>query len=140
MWLMLIFLLRPYLVLIFSLSNRSDRMQLVNLIYSDKIMMDIGAIAGIPVAFLIYAWGKKDPDASDFVKKIWHNGKQLIAISAVLNAFIFLIPIFTKGIEHINLYGWAQFAISIVILIMAYQYTYLSDCFADYPVHDPEEK
>ena len=139
MWLIMLFLLRPYIVLIFSFSNKADRMQLVNLMYTDKLMMSMGALAGIPAVLLIYAWAKKEPDASDFVKKLWKNGKELIAISALLNAILVLMPLLLGSISKLTLYGWGQLSISIVILITAYKYSYISECLADFPTHDPSQ-
>lgn len=133
MWMIFMFLLRPYVVLIFSFANRGDRMQLVNLLYADRAMMSLGALAGIPAVLLIYAWAKKSPDASDFVRKLWKNGRQLIIAAALLNAILVFVPLLTDSIKHLSYYGWGQFVISIGIIIWAYKDSYINDCFEDFP-------
>jgi len=47
-----------------------DRTGLIDLVYPDRLIMSVGALAGAPAAFLVYAWIKRKPDATPFVRYI----------------------------------------------------------------------
>ncbi len=140
MWLIFLFLVRPYVVLVMSFANRNDRMELINLLYTDKVMMSLGAIAGIPAAFVVYAWMKREPNASDFVKNIWHRGRILLAISAVFNAGLAFAPMVIRGVHHFGFHGWWQLIGSLVVLGMVLKSEYIKDCFLDFPQKDEESR
>lgn len=136
MWSIFLYLLRPYVVLIFSFANKRDKMGLIELLYTDRLMMSIGALAGIPAALLIYAWLKREPNASDLVKNIWNKGRELLAISAILNSFLVFLPLLLGKTSNLSLIDWSQFAISLAILVALYRYAYIKDCFSDFPSNE----
>ena len=134
MWLIAAFLLRPYVVSALSLVNKRDRMELINIFYSDKLALSLGAFAGIPAALLVYAWLKRSPEASGFIRRLWENGRVLLASSAILSAGIILfIPYLLETIHHVTVYDWAQLLISVAIVLILYTSSYIKDCFADFP-------
>ncbi len=73
LWVILLFLLRPYLVTIISLASRTDRARIINMIYSDRMALWWGLLAGVPAILVIYAWIKRKPDAPSFVRMLWHR-------------------------------------------------------------------
>jgi len=133
MWLIVLFLLRPYIIFFASIANRSDRMMLINLFYSDKLPLSLGAFAGIPAALLVYAWTRRRPGAPDFVKRLWHKGRILLSVSALLNGAIVFVPLWLGVGHRITAYGWGQLAASLLILVVVYRSRYMRDCFADFP-------
>ncbi len=132
MWLILLFLLRPYVIFVLSVANRSNRMQLIDMIYTDKMMLSLGALVGVPAALLIYAWTRRAPGAPHFVKQIWKNGRHLIAISSILNAGIVVAAVLGRA-HKVDVYGGVQLLVSLVIVAISYMSSYLRDCFADFP-------
>jgi len=134
MWLMFLFLLRPYVVGLMSVVNRSDKMQLINMVYSDQLSMSLSALSGIPVLLLLYAWARRAPGASSFVKKIWAKGSVLVVFSAVLNSAIVFFPLWLGTVRGISIYGWGQLFISLAVILIVYSSSYIKDCFADFPV------
>ena len=136
MWSIFLFLLRPYLVLIFSFANMSDRMALIELLYTDRLMMSLGALAGIPAALLMYAWSRREPNASDFVRNLWRRGRELLIISTILNGFLTFIPLLLGKVDKVSTIDWLQFALSMLIMAVLYRYAYLKDCFLDFPSKD----
>lgn len=137
MWFIFLFLLKPYVILIFSFSDRSDRMKLIEMIYTDKFMMSLGAFVGIPAALLIYAWSRRNPDGSDFVRKIWSKGRELLTVSTSLNALLVFLPLFLGRTNKLSLTDWVQLAICIVILLVLYGYSYIRVCFLEFPDKNP---
>ena len=136
MWSILLFLLRPYLVLIFSFANMSDRMALIELLYTDRLMMSLGALAGIPAALLMYAWSRREPNASDFVRNLWRRGRELLIVSTILNGFLTFIPLLLGKVDKVSTIDWLQFALSMLVMAVLYRYAYLNDCFLDFPSKD----
>ena len=136
MWSIFLFLLRPYIVLIFSFANMRDRMALIELLYTDRLMMSLGALAGIPAALLIYAWSRREPNASDFVKNVWSRGRGLLAVSTISNGFLTFMPLLLGKVDKVSTIDWLQFALSMLIMTVLYRYTYLKDCFLDFPNKD----
>ncbi len=139
MWLMFLLLLSPYLVLFASITNRKDKMQLINMFYSDRLSMSLAAVAGIPAALLVYAWMKRNPEAPPFVRKVWRNGRLLLAISAALSALVVFVPLWLGAVYKVTLYGWGQFFISLLIVIVVYRSQYIKDCFSDWPEKNVEK-
>jgi len=133
MWLILLFLLRPYIILLLSVVNMKDRTGLINMVYPDKLVMSLGALASVPAALLIYAWLKKRPDAHPFVRKLWENGRILLAVSAIFSAPIVFVPLWMKTTHHISSIDWAQFIISGLVVLVVYRSQHIRDCFNDFP-------
>jgi len=136
MWLIILFLLRPFIVTLISVTNRTDKMMLINMIYPDRVALSLGAFAGVPVALLVYAWSKRVPDAPSFVRRVWIRGRELIAITTILNACIVFIPLWTGSVHKLTVFGWGQLAISLLIVVVVYRSEYIKDCFSDWPKSD----
>ena len=140
MWLIILFLLRPYVIGVMSIANRADQMQLINMIYSNHLSMSLSAFAGIPVLLVVYAWARRLPDASSFVRRTWGKGATLLAASAALNAAIVFSPLWLGTARKISVYGWGQLFICVVILFTLFSSKYIKDCFADFPADDVARK
>lgn len=132
LWLILLFLLRPYLVTIISLANRTDRSGMINMIYSDKMALWWGLLAGVPAILVIYAWTRKKPGATSFVRAVWRRGRELLVASAIFNMAIVFAPLW-MGVHRVSTAGWVQLAISIGIVVAVFSSSYIRDCFSDFP-------
>lgn len=140
MWLIFLFILKPYVIALstvanslFSITSSSNRMPLITMFYPDKGTMLLNIIAGAPVVFLIFAWFKKKPDSPEFIRFIWKNGRNLIAISAILNVCIIISPLLFGAESNIMTSAWVQLLISVLIVIIVYNSSYIKDCFLDFP-------
>ncbi|MFQ5642942.1 MAG: DUF2919 family protein [Thiogranum sp.] len=133
LWLILLFLLKPYLVMIISLVNRTDRTGIINMVYSDKMALWWGLLAGVPAVLVIYAWIKRKPGASSFARNLWRRGRALLAGSAVSSVAIVFIPFFMGAVHQVSKAEWIQLVISIGIVVTLYSSPYIKDCFSDYP-------
>jgi len=140
MWAIMLFLLRPYVVSIASITNRKDKMFLINLFYSNGLALALGALAGIPALMVIYAWVKRKPDGPPVAGKIWRKGRLLLAISAALGAIVVFVPIWLGVGHRISVYGWVQFIASLSVVLVVYKSGYMKDCFSDWPDGAIEKK
>jgi len=139
MWLIFLFLLRPYVVFIGSVTNMTDRMMIINLFYSDKLILSLGAFASIPAALLVYALTRRNPDAPPFIKRVWSNGRILLAVSAILNAFIVFAPQWLGKAHKLTAFGWGQFLFSLLVVLILYKSQYIKDCFDDFPDKESQD-
>ncbi len=132
-WLIILFLLRPYVVLTASVVNMTDRTGLINLVYPDRLTMSLGALTGVPAALLAYAWIKRKPDAPPHTRKIWEKGREILAVSALLNACVMFVPAWIGAVRVISPGDWVQFVLALMIVIVVYSSSYIRDCFNDFP-------
>lgn len=133
LWFILLFLLRPYLVTAISLVNSSDRTGVINMVYSDKMALWWGLLVGVPAVLVIYAWTKRKPGASSFVRMLWRRGRVLLAISAIFNMAIVFIPLWAGVVHRVSMAGWIQLVISFGIVVVVFSSSYIRDCFSDFP-------
>lgn len=133
MWLIFLFLLRPIVVMLLSVTNRTDPMRLIDLVYPDRLSLSLGAFAAIPAAILIYAWVKRVPGASAFVRYVWQKGRIVLIVSTVLGIGVIFAPLVLGTAYKITASGWAQLSISMLVIIVVLRTRYIKDCFADFP-------
>lgn len=133
MWLIFLFLLRAYVVLILSIANMGDRTGLIDLVYPDRLMMSLSALAGVPAALLVYAWMKRNPGAPPHVRNIWGKGRAILAVSALLNICVIFFPAWMWTAHTTQPGDWVQFVIALMIVIVVYSSSYIRDCFNDFP-------
>jgi len=146
LWLVILYLLRPYPILISTRRmGRAGRgveglEGLKNMVYPDDFSLTLGILATIPVLILLYGWVKRKPGAPDYVWKIWRHGAWLLITAAVLNIAIVLIPLLLGLMHHIHLAGWVQVVLSLPIIVYLYFSQRVKDTFADFPVEQPVDK
>jgi len=133
MWLVFAFLLRPYLVPLLSVVNRKDKMGLINLVYADRYAMVFGAIAAIPAIFVLYAFTKRAPEATDNIKRIWQRGRELLLAATLLNVLVVFFPVLVGLVDQVNTIGWVQCGICIFIIYYLFSDKRVRDTFADFP-------
>lgn len=133
MWLVVAFLLRPYVIMIMSLANRRDRMGLIDMVYADRSGMAMGALAAVPVLLLIYAWVKRKPDASDKVRWLWRHGRGLLVAAAGLNIVAVFVPMLLGKASGIGYIGAFQLVLCAAIILYVLGSERVADTFADFP-------
>ena len=131
-WLIIAFIMRPFVVFIASLSNKSDRFGLLNIVYSDHVWALVSAAASIPTIVLLIAWLKRGPHSGRTVRFIWQQGRGLITISLLLNIMLFVTPwLFNAKLSNIAL---AQLGVCWVLLYVLWRSARMRDTFEDFPV------
>jgi hypothetical protein len=145
MWLIMVYFLRPFILKISTIQmgrgTKSDSVTgLKDLVYPNDFGFFLAFIATIPVLILIFAYAKRKPEAADYVKTIWRNGRKLLVATAVLNVIIIFIPFLIHMTHSINVYGWGQLAVGIGIIVYLYQSKRVTDTFADFPKESETDK
>ena len=120
-------------IALLSVVNSSGRMQLIDMFYSDRLMLSLGALAGIPAILVIYAWIKRVPSAPPLIRRLWRSGGALLTIAAILHACIIFVPLWLGTANKIVVSGWIQLFISLLIVFIVYRSLYIRDCFSDFP-------
>ena len=142
-WLIIAYFLRPFIMKIstiqMGLGAKSGSVSgLKDLVYPNDFGFFIAFLATIPVLILVFAYAKRKPGASGLVRKIWHKGRMLLIVTAVLNLIIIFVPFLVDLTYRINMLGWAQLAIAGYIIYYLYTTQRVKDTFADFPKDDPE--
>jgi hypothetical protein len=138
-WVVMAYILRPYMIMTFSLANKQDRWGLINLIYQDRLAMALSALAAVPVFFLIYAFVKRKPGVTGFARRVWHKGYLLIMISLLLNILIVFVPTLAGKTDSVSYAGMLQLAITIFMIAYIATSQRVRDTFADYPEKTAED-
>ena len=138
MWLVIVYFLHPYILKISTIQMgrgaRSDSVSgLKNLIYPDDFGFFLAFVASIPVLILIVAYAKRKPDAAQWVRTIWRNGRNLMAIAAMLSVIVVFVPFLAELTHSIPVYGWGQLAVAAGILYYLFTSKRVADTFADFP-------
>ena len=146
MWLVILFLLRPYVVIASSFrigrsaGNVSGVSGLREMIYSDGLFLVLGVLASIPALLFVFVWIKRNPGAPDLYRKIWHKSALLLMLSAALSIVIVFLPLAIGTIDRINAIGWAQAVISAVIIPYLLLSKRARDVFMDFPDDASEDQ
>lgn len=141
LWLVIAYLLRPYIVLIASFrmgrgggAGDSDLAAIKQLLYPDDFSLALGIVTTLPVLLLMFGYMKRKPSAGAFIRIIWRNGLRLLGLAVGLNVFIIFVPVLTGIASRVHLAGWIQIALSLVILGYLMNSQRIRDTFADFPV------
>jgi hypothetical protein len=145
MWLVIAYFLHPYILKISTIQMgrggvKTDSVKgLKNLIYPDDFGFFLAFIASIPVLVLMLAYAKRKPDAAQWVRTIWRNGRNLLATAAVLSIIVVFVPFLTALSHSIPVYGWGQLVVAAGILYYLYSSKRVADTFADFPADSETE-
>ena len=137
-WLAIIYFLRPLILQLSSIQmGRGNKAAgaggLKDAIYPDDFSLFIAILATLPIIFLIVAWIKRKPGASDFIKKLWRNGKNFLIATALLNIVIIFVPLIMKDYYRITTLDWVQIIVAVGIIIFLSTSQRVKDTFADFP-------
>jgi hypothetical protein len=133
MWLVILFMARPYALFIISIANRRDRMGLLETFHGDPAIGFLGAIAAIPALIVVLAWIKRAPGAAPLTRWIWAKGGYLLILAGVLNMTIIILPALTSPTWHINTVVPAEAILCGMIIVYLIRSTRIRDTFADFP-------
>jgi phosphoglycerol transferase MdoB-like AlkP superfamily enzyme len=139
LWLTILYLLRPYIVLIGAIGmgqrgTGSDGIDGVrNILYPDDFSLTLAILATMPALLFIYAWSRRKPGAGPLVKKLWRNGVVLLAVAASLNIVIVFVPLLTGAMDRVHLLSWVQIGFALAIIAYLYASRRVKDTFADFP-------
>jgi hypothetical protein len=142
-WLIIAYFLRPFILKISTIqmgrgAKSGSVSGLKDLVYPNDFGFFIAFLATIPVLILVFAYAKRKPGASGLVRKIWHKGRMLLIVTAVLNLIIIFVPFLVDLTYRMNMLGWVQLAIAVYIIFYLYTTQRVKDTFADFPKDDPE--
>lgn len=130
-WLIIAFIMRPFLVFIASVSDRTNHFGLLNIIYSDHIWALLSAFASIPTIVLLIAWINRGPHAGLRIRRIWNQGRELLTVSLLLNIVAYVTPLLLDAkVSHI---AKLQIGLCSVFLLILWRSTRIHDTFSDFP-------
>ena len=143
MWLVIAYFLRPIIVKAANFSLKGGSVPgasgLKDMLYPDDFGFFIALAVTIPAVLVLFAYAKRKPGASTFIRRIWSNGAILLMVTAGLNMAIVVLPLVTGSIHHLGAYGWGQLAVAVFIFWYLLASQRVKDTFADFPVEAEKE-
>ncbi len=134
MWLVILYLVRPYVILIVSLVDIRSRGELFSMVYGDyELLPIVAALAGLPALAVVYAWTRRSANASARVRRIWSCGRQFLIGSAALNIIGQVIPVIVGISWGIGDLAWVQIAASAAAICYLLVSRRARDTFSDFP-------
>jgi hypothetical protein len=133
MWLTVLFLARPFAIMLMSIVNRRDRMGLVEMFYGDPVAMAIDSFAALPALLVLFALARRQPGASETVRWIWTHGRILLILATALNIFSVFIPFLWESATRMHTPELVKLAASILILVFLFRSPRVRDTFSDFP-------
>jgi len=134
LWLAVLFLIRPYLIMVLSFANRREPMALIEMFYADRLPMVVASIAALPVILFLLSYIKRSKAENiSWARRLWHRGRELLMLSAVLNVLVVFFPYLVAQHYNMNVVGMMQLLISLIVLLYLARSKRVKDTFADYP-------
>jgi hypothetical protein len=138
LWFIIVYFLHPFILKASTIQMgrgaKSDSVSgLKNLVYPNDFGFFLAFVATIPVLLLVFAYAKRKPGASELVRSLWRNGRNLLVAAATLNIIVVFVPFLANITHSINIYGWGQLALAVAIIIYLYSSKCVTDTFADFP-------
>jgi hypothetical protein len=138
LWLVIVYLLRPVLVKLAGFRSRGEAAEgarkVMDMLYPDDFSLFIALVVTIPTVLVLFAYAKRKPGASSFIRRIWSNGAILLMVTAGLNMATIVLPLIMGSIHHLGVYGWGQLAVAVFIFWYLFASRRVKDTFADFPV------
>jgi cytochrome bd-type quinol oxidase subunit 2 len=135
LWLVVIFLLRPYVIMVLSFANRRDPMALIEMFYADRLPMVVASIAALPVILFLVAYIKRSKAENvSWARRLWHRGRALLMVSAVLNVFVVFFPYLVDPHHQMTIVGVTQLLTTLFVVLFLARSQRVKDTFADYPM------
>lgn len=132
MWLVIVFLLKPYLVMLVSLANRSNRTELISLVYDHSGVLAMAELAALPALAVVIAWVKRNSGASRIIRWIWNNGRSLLILSTLFNVAILAISTEWR-VDEFGFFIVLQMILSAFVLFYLWRSDRVRDTFNDFP-------
>lgn len=133
LWIAMLFLFRAYLIALLSVVNFKDSLALINMFYSNNWQVSLGALAGTPVFVVLFSWKARKPGASARTQWFWRNGRGFLLASAVLNILAVFVPLLIGASRGLDVYGLAQVALCVGIIVFLFVSKRVSDTFSEFP-------
>ena len=136
LWLVIGFLMRPYLVMAMSFSQRGNRMGTIDLVYPDRIWFAIDALAALPAVVVIGAYIFRKPQAQAVFRKIWRSGRAWLLASSSANALVAVAGLVMTISSRTTLLSPILLCISGWCLWYLIASRRVRDVFGDFPAAD----
>ena len=135
-WVVILFLMRPYVVLLVSVTNRSNRMEFIELVYPDRLWLAIDTVAALPAVILVAVTFLRRPNAASWVKAVWKKGRHLLLASAVLNAIVAMAALALADSHKVSIVSPVLLCFSAWSLWYLLMSKRMHDVFYDFPVEE----
>lgn len=113
----LIFVLRGYIVWLFSVANFNDHVGFLALVFPDKHVFYLNLLSGIPGLFVFFLVCLRRPNAPNWVKKCWRQSHYLLIIALLFDV---LIMVYAYMLGYIHTWVWLAYQLLLISIFAVY--------------------
>ena len=135
-WLVIAFLMRPYIVMVMSFAQMGNRMGTIDLVYPDRIWFAVDALAALPAVLVVVVSWMRRPGARALVRRAWHNGRAWLLTSSVANASVAVMSLVLSESSRTTIVSPILLVLSVWCLWFLWVSRRVRDVFADFPDDD----
>ena len=138
-YLVLLFVLRGYLVWIFSVTNMRDRVAIIQFIYPDTSLFFLSLFSGALGLVVLVLLSLRRPNAAPWVQKLWPYCRRIMVTALV---FDLVVSILAYSYWQLFSITWLLIQMSIVIslIILSFKSQSLTINIREFPVLLVEDK
>ena len=138
-YLVLLFVLRGYLVWLFSVTNMRDRTSIISWIYPETSLFYLSLISGAVGLFIVLIISMRRPDAPLWVQKSWQHTRVILVLAL-------LFDLVTHGLGY---FYWQLLSLQWLIMQVVITGSLIALCYnserfslnlTEFPQKLPEEK
>ena len=139
LWLVVFFLLLPFVIMLLTLlfgrsgGDTTFLKYIQKQLYPDNLSLVLAFFSSMPTLIFMYAWIRRKPGASNYVKTICRNGAVMLTATALMNVIIIFMPLLTVGVRSIHWVGWVQACLLFVVINYLHSSQRVKDTFSDFP-------
>lgn len=113
----LLFVLRGYVVWLFSVANMKDHTSFLSLVFPDKHLFYLNLISGLPGLFVFLLICLRRPNAAPWVKYCWRKSHYFLLVALIFDFFVMFYAYFTGAIQTLM---WGSFQLGFMLLFALY--------------------
>lgn len=116
----LLFVLRGYVVWLFSVANMNDHVGFLSFVFPDKHLFYLNLISGLPGLFVFLLICLRRPNAASWVRYCWRKSHYFLFIALIFDLFIMFYAYYNDVIQTFTL---GAFQLGVMVLFTVYFFT-----------------
>lgn len=116
----LLFVLRGYIVWLFSVANMNDHVGFLSVVFPDKHVFYLNLISGLPGLFVFLLICLRRPNAASWVKSCWNKSHYFLLAALLFDLCIMFYAYYSDVIQTLVL---SAFQLGVTVLFTVYLFT-----------------
>ena len=136
-YLALVFVLKAYIVWIFTLTNMQDRLSIIQFFYPDKWVFFGNLASGAIGIFALLVLSLRRPDAAHWVQYLWPKYREIIVLALLFDIVMSTLATLLWEIGHMQ-WVLVQLVLAVVVTVCLYMSKRIKINLQEFPEKLPE--